>query len=391
MHKLIAIDDGHSPTTPGKRTPTFPDTQTFMHENEFNRVVAEYLKINLERCGFKTLMVAPTDADTPLNVRVDTANNANADFYISIHANALNGTWGKQEGVSTYHYPSSLKSKKAASTIQNNMLWGTEQKDRGVLTAPFYVLKHTQMPAVLVECAFMDNLREANLLLSDVFRHECADEICRGICEYFDVAYITNSTYRVEGITHVVEIDPMALKVSLTNGSSAKNWINGNFFNGNKTIGWMASDGKILCERNQHKKFLGLYDKPKGTLIVRKNGSVEVGFKTDAQMDAIRNDIWFCCQGFNLFPFDLKKEGFSYGAVAYTTNRVSIGHNEAKNKIVLAIRTSSNAERAIQTMNNLGCGGSAICLDGGGSVNFRYNGVAHFKTSRALTNVIYWR
>ena len=153
----------------------------------------------------------------------------------------------------------------------------------------------------------------------------------------------------------------------------------------------MASEGKILKDRDQHKKFNGLYDKPKGTLLVTKRGTVNVGFMTDKELDDIRQEIWFCCQGFNLFPLDLKKEGFSYNNVAYTTNRISIGYNKSKNKVIIAVRQSSNAERAIKTMTNLGCEGSAICLDSGGSVNLRINNKAIFKTSRALSNVIYWR
>ena len=198
MSKLIAIDDGHGMTTAGKRTPIFPPGSEmagrFMHENEFNRVVAEYLKANLERCGFRTLMVAPGDTDVPLQARTDAANKANADFYISVHANALTGVWGVQEGVSTYHYPGSEKGHTAAVIIQRQLAKGTKQKDRGVLEAEFYVLKYTKMPAVLCECAFMDNLREATLLISDAFRRECAEEIAKGTCEYFGVQYVPEQT-----------------------------------------------------------------------------------------------------------------------------------------------------------------------------------------------------
>ena len=190
MSKLIAICDGHGAETPGKRTPFFPGTKQFMHENMFNEAVTGYLKTNLERCKFRTLMVAPTDADTPLKTRVDMANKAKADLYISVHANALNGIWGPQEGLSVYHYPGSVKSKAAALIIHRFLAKGTKQKDRGILTANFYVLRETDMPSVLVECAFMDNLKEAQLLLTDAFRQECADEICQGICEYFGVAYV---------------------------------------------------------------------------------------------------------------------------------------------------------------------------------------------------------
>jgi N-acetylmuramoyl-L-alanine amidase len=189
--KLIALDDGHGMETPGKRTPTLPGTKQFMHENEFNNAVAQKLKVNLERCGFETLMVAPTDADTPLKERVDIADREGADLFFSVHANALNGIFGKQEGVSVYHYPGSVEGKKCAEIILKYLLQGTPQKNRGVLTARFYVLRKTNMTSVLAEHAFMDNLREANLLMSEAFRQECADEDAQGICEYFGVPWVT--------------------------------------------------------------------------------------------------------------------------------------------------------------------------------------------------------
>lgn len=201
MPKLVCIDDGHGMNTAGKRTPFFPGTTKFMHENEFNEAVTVLLKANLERCGFRTLMVAPEETDTPLKTRTDRANKANADLYISIHANALNGIWGNQQGVSTFHYPGSILGKKAATAIHNHLKQGTQQKDRGIIAKNFHVLRETKMPAVLVECAFMDNLREANLLLTDAFREECANEICKGICEYFGVPYVS----AVMGIPEMVE------------------------------------------------------------------------------------------------------------------------------------------------------------------------------------------
>lgn len=187
--KLIAIDDGHGLETAGKRTPFLPGTKQFMHENEFNSVTAGYLKANLERCGFRTLMVAPGDADTPLKVRSGTANNAKTDFYIAVHANASKGIWGLWGGIDTFYYPGSVEGKKAATIIHKYLVQGTVLKNRGVKEENFHVLRETHMTSVLVECGFMDNLKEAKLLMSDVYRRECAEEICKGICEYFGVAY----------------------------------------------------------------------------------------------------------------------------------------------------------------------------------------------------------
>lgn len=186
---IIAIDDGHGAETAGKRTPLFADGK-FMHENEFNNAVAQLVKINLERCGFKTILVAQTDKDTPLSERTSTANNAKADFYISIHANAASGSWGDANGIETYYYSESVKGQAAAEIIHKQLIKGTPLKDRGFKPAKFYVLKYTNMPSVLVECGFMDNLQEATLLLSGAYRKECADEIGKGICEYFKVAWV---------------------------------------------------------------------------------------------------------------------------------------------------------------------------------------------------------
>lgn len=195
MSKLIALCDGHGPETPGKRTPTMPDGY-IMRENEFNRAVVAYLKIELERCGFRVLLVAPEDTDTPLETRVQRANNAKADLYVSVHANAFDATFSgaNPEGVETFVYPSG-ESKRIGTIIHRHLLGGTKQMDRGVKDGAWlYVIANTVMPAVLVEAAFMDSPREAELLRSDAFRREVAVEIAKGICEAYGVKYVTAET-----------------------------------------------------------------------------------------------------------------------------------------------------------------------------------------------------
>lgn len=185
---LIALDDGHGMNTPGKRTPTYPDGH-FMHENEFNHVVVDYLSTILEACGFKTLLTAPTDADTALRARTNTANQAKADYFISIHANAYKGEWGDQQGTEVFYYPTSTEGKQLAIHVLEELIKGTPQKSRGIKTATFSVLKYSHMPAILIEAGFMDNPREAELLQSDEFRKEVAEEVAKGLCTYLGVQY----------------------------------------------------------------------------------------------------------------------------------------------------------------------------------------------------------
>lgn len=201
MSRLIIIDDGHGMSTAGKRTPIFPDGtkspetgKNFMHENEFNRAVAKYLDLELKSCGFRTLMVAPTDEDTSLNTRVQRANSSGGDLYVSIHANANTSQWGNWGGTETYTYKFSGESYRIGKIIHKHLMKGTPMRDRGVKDGShLYVVKNTKMPAVLVECAFMDNLAEAKLLLSDSFRRECAREIAMGVCEAYGVKYVSAS------------------------------------------------------------------------------------------------------------------------------------------------------------------------------------------------------
>ena len=185
----IALDDGHGLETPGKRTPKFPDG-TVMKENEFNRRVVYYLKQELERCGFNVVLVAPEDTDVPLSVRCRRANEAKADLYVSVHANANTGQWGNWGGIETFTW-SKGDSLRIGKLIHEELMKGTPMVDRGVKDGSWlYVLKNTSMPAVLVELGFMDSRHDAPYLLKESYRKECAQEIARGICRGFNVPYV---------------------------------------------------------------------------------------------------------------------------------------------------------------------------------------------------------
>lgn len=191
MSKLIALDDGHGMDTAGKRTPVM-DNGAVVRENEFNRAVVNYLDAELRRCGFRTVLLAPTDADTSLSERVAVANNNKADAYISIHFNAFDGRFDGNDpsGIEIHHYPGATDSKRLAECVGRYLKEGTPQKWRGVKGTDLYVLRKTSMTAILSENGFMDAREEAKLMLNADFQKEVAREHCKGICEYFGVAYV---------------------------------------------------------------------------------------------------------------------------------------------------------------------------------------------------------
>lgn len=191
MSKLIALSAGHGPKTPGKRTPHISEIGRYIPEHEFNYAVVKLLEIELQRCGFKTLIVSSRTVDTPLESRVNLANDKNADAYISIHYNALDGKFdgNDPEGHSVHIYPDSASGRRLGQAILKHLVGGTSQKNRGIVEQNLYETRKTDMVAVLSENGFMDNKREALLMISPAFQQEVAIEHAKGICDYFGVAY----------------------------------------------------------------------------------------------------------------------------------------------------------------------------------------------------------
>lgn len=154
MPYLVCLNDGHglkpSPT-PGKRTPNIPGIGV-IYENQFNRAVIGLLDKELKRCGFQTILSAPTDIDTPLISRTNLANSKKADIFVSVHYNAGGGS-----GVESYYFPGSKEGERVAKLIHKYVIQGTKQNNRGVKTARFFVLRKTSMPAALIEFGFMDD------------------------------------------------------------------------------------------------------------------------------------------------------------------------------------------------------------------------------------------
>ncbi|WP_411953201.1 N-acetylmuramoyl-L-alanine amidase [Alkalibacillus sp. S2W] len=192
MSYLIALDDGHGMETSGKRTPYIESLGRSIRENEFNKEVIKYLDVELKRCGFDTLLVAPTDKDKPLNQRTNLANKENADAYVSVHFNAYDASFSgaNPSGFSLHIYPDSDGGRKLADSILKYLKKGTKQNNRGIKENNFHVLRETKMPALLSENGFMDNRKEALLMVNQDFQKEVAKEHAKGLCDYFGVDYV---------------------------------------------------------------------------------------------------------------------------------------------------------------------------------------------------------
>ena len=109
-----------------------------------------------------------------------TANDWPADLFVSIHCNAAGGD---ARGTEVEIYPGSDASSKLGQCIQTQIVNSLGTVDRGLNERPgLCVLKHTDMPAVVVETAFIDNDDDANLLANN--QDDFARSIARGITDY---------------------------------------------------------------------------------------------------------------------------------------------------------------------------------------------------------------
>ena len=193
---LVALDDGHGVNTAGKRSPLVPSLGRSIRENEFNKSVVGILEKELKRCGIEVLQLAPTDEDTPLTARTKKANDAKADILVSIHFNAVGTTfdYSSAQGFSVHIQPEmkadiNSAAHRLAKYISEELKNNTQQVNRGIVGQNLHMTRESNMPAVLVECGFMDDEREALLMISAAFHKECAQEIAKAICRFLGVTY----------------------------------------------------------------------------------------------------------------------------------------------------------------------------------------------------------
>lgn len=110
----------------------------------------------------------------------DAANDWGADFFVSIHCNA-SGV-GRAHGTETYFYPGSFKGRNLAFSVNREIVRQLGTTNRGLGIGLYYVLKHTEMPAILVEVAFIDNINDNKLLKERP--NDFAKAIVDGILNY---------------------------------------------------------------------------------------------------------------------------------------------------------------------------------------------------------------
>jgi N-acetylmuramoyl-L-alanine amidase len=215
----VVLDAGHGGDDEGARA-------NGLVEKDLVLDVARRLRQRLEHAGLRVVMTRDSDVYVPLERRTAIANDAGADLFISIHANAAPAR--AAQGIETFFLSLEASDEAASQVAQRENaafrdlvmpaatgddpllsilgdLAATEQMQesdefarlaqhevagvdrgpsRGVKQAPFVVLMGLQMPASLVEIGFVTNAKEAHALAGDGQRDRVADALARAVHEF---------------------------------------------------------------------------------------------------------------------------------------------------------------------------------------------------------------
>jgi len=194
---LIAGNDEHGLAplaTPGKRTPYISKIGRNFYENEFNKEAKRYFLEACSRQGFRVLDVKPSEYDVNLTTRAQIVNNKKPNLLVTFAYNGYgDGTsFNNVNGFEVFYSllnPEVSKSRTLANYINDALEAGIKQKNRGVKTANYYMLKAVSCPSVIIEAGFMTNLIEAKRMMDPDFQKEVGEETCKGVCKYLGVTY----------------------------------------------------------------------------------------------------------------------------------------------------------------------------------------------------------
>jgi len=182
--KVIVLDAGHGGWDPGM-------VSGKVEEKEINLSIVQKLQVFLEQGGATVIITRADDSDLAnnksgdMNARRLIANTSHADIFVSIHQNSYASS--NVRGAQTFYFNESDNSQKLATFIQDRIreFADTGNKFKPRANSNYYVLKQTEMPAVLVECGFLTNPNERKKLTSEEYQEKMAWAIYLGVVDYF--------------------------------------------------------------------------------------------------------------------------------------------------------------------------------------------------------------
>jgi len=183
----IVLDPGHQSS--GADTGA---TGNGLREQDITLAICRELYALLQYNGFTVITTREGDfvngphstLNESLQTRVNIAENAKADLFVSVHVNAGGGT-GEEVLIAGTGGRAEQAANKVYAQINRISGWA----NRGIKVQNVYVLKQTSMPAILTENGFIDSASDSAKLKDPAFIKSLAVAHCKGICDHFGLTY----------------------------------------------------------------------------------------------------------------------------------------------------------------------------------------------------------
>ncbi len=192
MRRTVILDNGHGGSiggvyqTAGKRSPKWGSG--VLYEGEFNRWIVNGIIKELDYLEIPYYHISPELKDISLSKRVGRANAIQEKTWLlSIHANAGGG-----EGTEVFTSKGETYSDPIASSVVSELeKFAKVRKDYSDGDSDkeenFYILRNTSMPAVLVECGFMDNEEDYERLFDAEYQKKLIDAFIEVILKEYEI------------------------------------------------------------------------------------------------------------------------------------------------------------------------------------------------------------
>lgn len=192
-NKTIVLDAGHG----------FPDygaeSKNGIKESEINLIITQKVQSLLEQSGCNVILTR-TDENgiydlsansirekkvSDIKNRVKIGNESSADAFISIHLNKI--PQSQYYGWQAFFKANNEESKALAISIQEelNSSIQKENKREPLKITGKYIIEHVEIPITIIECGFLSNPEEEQLLQQDEYQNKIAWGIYNGIMDYF--------------------------------------------------------------------------------------------------------------------------------------------------------------------------------------------------------------
>lgn len=193
-NKTIVIDAGHGGEDGGATS------ENGISEAQINLKIALNLQKLLEQSGANVILTrsdenAIYDLDkktlrekkvSDIKNRVKIGNNSSADIFVSIHLNKI--PQNQYSGWQTFYKDGNEQGKELATSIQNNLNETIQKENKRVpmKISNVYIIKQVEIPTTIVECGFLSNPKEEQILQQEIYQEKLAWGIYNGIIEYFN-------------------------------------------------------------------------------------------------------------------------------------------------------------------------------------------------------------